>query len=293
MSDIVSSLTNAFTLTFVVTSMFALGLGSTVQGIVEPLKNVRLPLLALAANFIIVPAAAFLLSNILSLDQDLRIGLLIMGSVAGAPITIKAAQIAKGNVQFAGALVVLQVVATVIFLPLVLPRLIPGLQVDTVAIALPLILQVLLPLAAGIFINYRYDEEAVMTQTVMSEISNLSLALMIALNLTNIGEIIGLLGTGSILAALIVIVTGFASGYLLAGPDPANRRTLSIGTAQRNYAAGLTLAAGNFAERPTVLLFLLAASLISMIVVMLVAGEMGRRAAAAQTVASNTVAEEA
>ena len=39
MSEIVSSLTSAFTLAFVVTSMFGLGLGLTIRDIVEPLRN--------------------------------------------------------------------------------------------------------------------------------------------------------------------------------------------------------------------------------------------------------------
>jgi predicted Na+-dependent transporter len=53
---------------------------------------------------------------------------------------------------------------------------------------------------------------------------------------------------------------------------------LAVGTGQRNYAAALTIATGSFADRPTVLVLLLAASLISMIVIMLIAGEMGKRA---------------
>lgn len=277
MSEVVSSLTSAFTLAFVITSMFALGLGSTVRGIIQPLTNLRLLLMSLVANFVIVPIVALLFSRLLSLDQDLAIGILIMGSVAGAPLTIKAAQIAKGDMPFAGALVVLQVVATVIYLPLVLPLLIPGIEVDTVAIALPLVIEILLPLAAGLLMNYRYDEEAEMTRTVMGDIANLSLALMLALNLANIGQVLSLLGTGAILAILLVVATGLVAGYILGGPAGATRRTLSVGTAQRNFAAALTLAIGNFADRPSVLLLLLTASLINIIFVMLAAGEFGRR----------------
>jgi BASS family bile acid:Na+ symporter len=280
MSEIVSSLTSAFTLAFVVTSMFGLGLGLTVQQIVEPLKNVRLVIMALLANFVIVPAVAYLLARILPLAQDLQIGLLLFSVVAGAPLSIKATQIANGDMRFAVGLIALQVVATVIYLPLTLPLLIPGVAVDAVAVAMPLILQILLPLAFGLLMNARYDQEAEMTRPIMSEISNISLALMLVLNLGNVGSVLGLLGTGAILAVLLLIAAGFAAGYLLGGPNASTRRALAIGTGQRNFAAAFVIGGGKFPERPTVLLLLLAASLISMVIILPLAGELGKRSRA-------------
>ena len=287
MSEIVGSLTSAFTLAFVVTSMFGLGLGLTVRQIAEPLGNVRLVLLALVANFVIVPGVAYALTRLLPLalpfNQDLQIGLVLFSAVAGAPLTIKLAQIARGNVVFAVSLVVLQVVVTVVYLPLFLPLVIPGIRVDAVAIATPLVLQILVPLALGLVMNARYDDEAEMTRPIMSEIANISLALMLVLNLGNIGSVLGLFGTGTLTGVVLLLAAGVGSGYLLPGIDVATRRVLALGTAQRNFAAAFVIAGGNFADRPAVFLTVLAASLISIIVLMLVAGEFGRRAKSATT----------
>jgi BASS family bile acid:Na+ symporter len=280
MTEVVRDLTNAFTLAFVVTSMFSLGLSTTIQELLAPFKNVRLLLLALLANFVIVPLVAFALTRILPLDQDLQTGILLLGMVAGAPFAIKATQIAKGDVTLAGSLVVLLVVVTVIYLPLVLPLLLPGVQVDAVAVALPLIIQILLPLAAGLLMNYRYDEEAVMTRPIMGEIANISLALMLVLNLANVGEVLGFLGTGAILAVVLVVMCGLAAGYFLGGAASSSRRTLAIATSQRNYAAALVIANGNFSDRPTVIILLLAASLISMILLVPIVGEFSKRSPA-------------
>ena len=293
MNEVISSLTSAFTLAFVITSMFGLGLSMTIRDIIQPLTNVRLVLMALLANFVIIPALAFILTRVLSLEQDLAIALVLLGTVAGAPLTIRASQIARGDMHFAGALVILQVLVTVVYLPFVLPLLIPGIEVDTVAIAMQLIVQVLLPLAAGLLMNYRYDEEAEMTRPLMTEISNISLAVMIVLILGNIGQVIGFIGTGSILAVLAVVVVGFVVGYVLGGSEVATKRVLSIGTAQRNYAAALVIATDNFADQPNVLLLLLAASLISIILAMIVAGEFGRRAKASEVPAVEKVPDKA
>lgn len=278
MSEIVGSLNSAFTLAFVVTSMFGLGLGLTLKDLLAPLKNVRLVVVSLGINFILIPALAWGLTRLLPLSPDLQVGLLLMSAVAGAPLVIKASQLARGDVIAAGSLVTLQVVATVIYLPFALPLLIPGVAVDAVAIAMPLFLPILLPLGAGLLMNARYDEEADMTRPIMAEISNISLAMMLVLNLGNVPQVLALIGTGAIAGTLTIIFAGLAAGYLLGGPDAGIRKTLAIGSAQRNYAAAFVIAQGSFADRPDVFLMLLTASLVSMVVVLVVGGEFGRHA---------------
>lgn len=278
MIEIINSLNGAFTLAFVVTSMFGLGLALTAKDLFAPLRNVRLLAAALIVNFIIVPGAAWLLTRILPLEPDLQVGLILMSAVAGAPLAVKAAQIARGDVAAAGSLVALQVVVTVVYLPFALPILAPGVAVDTVAIAMPLLLQILAPLAAGMVMNARYGPEARMTRPIMMEISNISLALMLVLNLGNIPQVMGLVGTGAIAGALILIFVGLGAGYLLGGPDRSARKTLALGSAQRNFASAFVIAQGSLAHRPDVFLMVLTASLASIVVVLIIAGELGRRA---------------
>jgi len=61
------------------------------------------------------------------------------------PFLPKRAQIARGNLAFAVALMVLLMVITVGYLPLVLPLLLPGVSVNPAKIARSLILLMLLP----------------------------------------------------------------------------------------------------------------------------------------------------
>lgn len=278
MQQIVSSLNRAFTLAFVITSMFGLGLGSTVRGLVAPLRNIRLVVAAVAINVLFLPGFAWILTHLLPLHRDLEIGLIVMSAVAGAPLAIKATQLARGDEAAAGSVVVLLVLVTVFYLPFALSFIIPGLAVDPVAVATPLVLEIVLPLAAGLIMNVRYDEEAQMTRRVMTEISNVSLAVMLVLNLGNVPEVVGLIGTGALASAIAIILAGFAAGYLLGGPDRGTRKAVAFGSAQRNYAAGFVLAQGSFAGQPDVFLMLLTASLLSMVLILVAAGELGRRA---------------
>jgi predicted Na+-dependent transporter len=71
-------------LSFVVSSMLAMGAGLTVSQISEPLRNIRLLVLALLANFVLMPLGALALAKVLSLDNPFAVGLLVLGCAAGA-----------------------------------------------------------------------------------------------------------------------------------------------------------------------------------------------------------------
>ena len=70
---------------FVVSSTLSVGLSLTVGQILAPLKNARLVVLSLAANFVLAPLVALGLWRVLGLDEPLGIGLLLCGLAAGAP----------------------------------------------------------------------------------------------------------------------------------------------------------------------------------------------------------------
>src|SRR6516162_5348332 len=110
-------------LSFVVSSMLAMGTGLTVAQIIEPLRSARLVVLALLANFVLMPLVAFALAKVLWLDEPFAVGLLLLGCAAGAPFLPKLAELAKGNLAFAVGAMVLLMVVTVGYLPIVLPLL--------------------------------------------------------------------------------------------------------------------------------------------------------------------------
>jgi bile acid:Na+ symporter, BASS family len=130
-----------------------MGAGLTVGQIVGALRDARLVLLALLANFALVPLGALALATVLRLDEPLGEGLLLVGASAGAPFLPKLAELAKGNLPFAVGAMVLLTVGTVGYLPLVLPFLLPGVAVDSAKIARSLFLLMLLPLAAGLVLK--------------------------------------------------------------------------------------------------------------------------------------------
>src|SRR5688500_13772545 len=164
--ELVQKATSVFTLIFVLSSMLGMGLGFTVSEIITPLRNVRLVVLSLLANFVLMPLAAVALANLLRLDQPLGVGLLLLGTAAGAPFLPKLAQLARGNLAFGVGLMVLLMVFTVGYLPLVLPVLLPGVSVNPAKIASSLFLLMLLPLAVALAVRAWFAGVAARTKPV-------------------------------------------------------------------------------------------------------------------------------
>ncbi|MEH1921939.1 bile acid:sodium symporter family protein [Nostoc sp.] len=259
-------------LTFIVATMLGTGLRLTVQQIWEPLRNIRLIVLSLVANFVLVPLFVYLLLQIVPLSEPIKDGFIIMAIAAGPPALPKLAQIVKGNVAFSTGLMMLLMFGTIIYMPIALPLVLQGVQVNSWDIAKPLLFLMLSPLAIGLFIKAKFATIASSFQPIVSKISSAGLFLGLAVRLAvHFYEIITLLQTGAILVCAVFIVFSFSVGYLLGGPGIDTQRVLGVGTAQRNFAAALLVGTSNF-DDPNVVSIIMVTSLL-MLVIVLIAGQ--------------------
>jgi BASS family bile acid:Na+ symporter len=269
-------------LTFVVSSMLAVGVSLTVRQIFAPLRNGKLVSLALLANFVLMPLAALGIARLLRLDEPLGIALLLLGAAAGAPFLPKLAGIAKGNLAFAVGLMVLLMVLTVGYMPLVLPLLLKGVSVDPANIARSLVLLMLLPLGVGLLVKAYLNTLADRVRTPLNSLSSLSLALLFLLLLvTNVRNLIDLFGTRGILASILFLLVGVGIGWLFGAPDFGTKGVLALGTAQRNIAAALVVGGKNF-DDPKVLVMVVVVAVVGLVILMPLARVIGARSVVQQ-----------
>ncbi|MCK4724841.1 MAG: bile acid:sodium symporter [Anaerolineales bacterium] len=276
MTEILETLAMLSVLVFVIGSMTSMGLSLKMDQLIAPLKNAKLVILALLANFILIPAIAYLITLVMPLDESVEIGLILLSTAAGAPFLPKLAEVAKGNVAFSVGLMVLLMVVTIIYLPLVLPLLLSGVEVSPWEIARSLILMMLIPLAIGLFINARYEEAAAKIQPTFGQASNIALLVLMVLGLVlNFSSMIALVGSLGILAGIIFIVAALVVGYLLGGSEHGIKNVMGLGTAQRNISAALVVAGQNFDA--DVITYVMVIAIIGLVVLMPAAGELGKR----------------
>ena len=191
---------------------------------------------------------------------------MVLALSAGAPFLILEARGAKANLGLAVGVMTLLMVVTIFFLPLVLPLLLTGVEVDAGAIAKSLIVLMLIPLILGLLVRSNAPDTAQHWMPVMNKIGSLGIMTLLVVGLgLNVSNVIGLIGTGGFLALLLFIAGSLAIGLLLGGRDPGVRNVLGLGTAQRNVSAAIVVTLANFPGTNAVPFVLVASILLPLI----------------------------
>ena len=268
---------------FAVSSMFSVGLAYGVRSIVGPLREVRAVFRALVANFVLVPLFAVAIERIIPIEPPLALGLFLLAASAGAPFLIKLASAARSDLALSAALLLLLVPATVVFLPFYVPLAMahPSLSgltyvpANLLAIGVPLLSTMILPLVVGLVVHATAPRWAARLVPIVGKLATVTLLIVvIATFAANFHEVLRILKTGAIGAALALIGGAFAIGYLMSGRDRGV--VLGLATSQRNIAAAMVVASRSFGD-PDVLVMVTASSIVGLIVLFPIAWLLSRR----------------
>ncbi len=267
MLETLSNLLNIIVLFFAASSMLSVGFSYSIHEIIAPLRNVPEVAKALIANFVLVPILGYLLIHIFQMERPIEIGLILIACAAGAPFLIKLTIAAGTDVALSTSLLALLLPLTIVYMPLVVPIEVPEAKINSMAIATPLVLTMLVPLAIGFLLHAYFPKWTNLLQPVLSKLSSLALILLFAITfIVYYKAILGILGEGIILAAAILIIGAFGIGYLLGGPGIAAKHVLALGTAQRNISAATVVASQGFDDRRTLIVVILS-SLLALILI--------------------------
>lgn len=279
MDAVLAQVLSISTLAFAVSSMLSVGFRYTIQEIITPLRNVRLVIGALVANFVLVPILAYAIMAVFSIGEAREIGLLLVACAAGAPFLVKLAQMAGADLAIASGVLVLLLVITVPYMPIVVPLIAPEADVSAAAIARPLILTMLLPLVVGLIAGRVVPALTSRLLPVLGIVANVALiALLVSTVAANLEEILSVFGTGAILAAILFIAGAFVIGYFLGITGRGTREELALGTAQRNIAAATVVATQSLGDPDTVVMVVVT-SMVTMAILFPTAAALRRRVA--------------
>lgn len=240
-------LPNWLVFAFVVVNMLALGMELTVRKIVEPLRDVPLTVKSLIANFVLVPLTAYLLVTTLHMEHGFALGLILLACSAGDPFVTKLSQSAKGDKAYSLAVMAMLSLVTVLYMPVVVPLLLPGTKVDPIEIAKPLIVLIIVPLLIGLVTRARAARFAEHWAPRLDRLASVLIYAAVGLfAVVHYAEIAASLGSHAILAAVILVASAVVYGYLLGGPDQRHRSDLAVNTAWRGVSAGIAVGIKNF-----------------------------------------------
>jgi BASS family bile acid:Na+ symporter len=261
---------------FVISTMLNVGLTQKPSAIAAHLKNWPFVIKMLFANFLFAPLFMVAALYLVPFEPALKAGLLIFCLGAGAPFLIKLTQTAEHDVSLGAAVMMLLMVVTVIYLPVVLPLVLSGISVDAVAVAKALLLQMLLPIGVGMLIAQFLPNIANRSQRWIGGLGNIAMYAMMAATLIvffpNMREIIG---TGAFLLGLAFVAASFGFGYLAGAGHDHLEDVGGLGTAQRNTAAGVIVAIQNFPD-PNVFVMLTLANILGIVMLLFIAKALSR-----------------
>lgn len=251
---------------FVVSSLFSVGLNLTWQQIVSPLRQIRLIAISLIVNFVVVPILTVVVTRVMSLSEPQAVGLILLGSAAGAPFLPKLIEVTKGDVALSVALMVLLMVVSLVYLPLVLPFLLAGVSVNSLKIAQSLLITMILPLVAGLVVNAWRPLWAARLCSPLNLLSLVCLVVaLVVISAHNFSGLWQLVITRAIPACAILLILSFGAGFAFGGRPGSLRRVLGFGTSARNIPAALIIGGQNF-EHPDVVLMIVLSALIAVVV---------------------------
>ena len=275
MTEILQIVFKVSLLVFIVSSMMSMGLSLTVRQILEPLKNVKLVALSLIVNFILVPLMVYAIISFIPLNEGERTAMLLISIAAGAPFIPKLADIAKGDIPFSIGLMLLLMVVTIFFMPLVVPYMFSGAEVNSWEIAKSLVVTMLLPLVIALIIRAYWEKGAITMKGFFAKLTNIAmLLLIISLVILNTNHLIDKLGY-PLLAILLLLIGSMIIGYYLGGKGKEIRVVSSLGAGQRNISAALLVGTQNF-NNPDITIMLVAVSIFGLFIMLPYAKKMAK-----------------
>ena len=255
MAETLEIILNVSIALFIAGVLFTAGLEVTLEQVLRPLRNAPVVARALIANLILTPLIVYGMSIAFPLERPYMIGVLLYGFAAGAPYTPKLVNVAGGDVPNSIAATMLLTVLTILYMPFVLPFLVPGTEIGVWEIARPLLLQMFVPLVIGLGIRHLSDRAAAKLHRPANIVVNLSLALFLVLALViHRDALFGMIGKGAITSAIVLTLAAFGVGYLLGPGGKKGKVTLGLITTARNIGAAATIATANFGDDPRVLI---------------------------------------
>jgi len=261
---------------FVISTMLNVGLTQKPSDIAGHLKNRPFVLKMLLANFVFAPLLMILALYFAPFDPALKAGLLIFSLGAGAPFLIKLTQTAEHEVALGAAVMMLLMVVTVVYMPVMLPLVLSGVSVDAIAIARSLLLQMLLPIGAGMLVAQLLPALAKKGQPWVGWAGNVAMyAMVVATLIGYFPNLLNIVGTGAFLVGLVFVAAAFGLGYLAGAGKDHLEDIGGLGTAQRNTAAGVIIAIQNFKD-PNVFVMLTLANIVGIVMLLFVARALSR-----------------
>ena len=261
---------------FVVSSMLNVGLTQRPSRILYHLRHWRFLASMVLTNLVVVPALMVFALELVPVADVYAAGLIVFSLAAGAPFLIKLTTTSKNDVALGATVLMVLMAATVVTMPILLPLLVEGAEVDSFAIVRSLLLQMIAPMIVGMLMAQYFRRFDALIQPTVARIGNISLyAVIVTILIGYSPELVNLELWIALAVGLVVLAIGFFVGYMMGDGYEKLKEMGGLGTAQRGTAAAMIVASQNF-DDPRVLVVITILNILALVFLISAAKLMSR-----------------
>lgn len=197
-------------------------------------------------QFLLMPLLAWLLAHVLQLPEQLAVGLILVGCCSGGTASNVICYLAQGNVALSITMTMVSTLVGVVATPLLVGLYIDrAIEVDRLAMLLSIVKMILLPVAAGVSVNFFLAGRIKALEPLLAALSIISIALIIAIIVAVNGPGLASIGMITLLAVALHNSLGLAVAYgcsRLLGLDLRDSRSIAIEVGMQNSGLAVALA---------------------------------------------------
>jgi len=239
-------------------SLVMLGMGLTLK--VSDFKQIlKVPGaigLGAFAQYTVMPLVGWGIAKLLNLDASLAVGLILVACCPGGTASNVIAYLAKANLALSVIMTTVSTLLAIIVTPLLTSELAGAyIPVDAWGIFKTTVQVVLIPVALGVFLNYKFPEKVEKVSLAGPLVAVLAIVFIAGSIVAQSASVVAQYAYQLLLAASLLHVFGFIFGYLLSylfRYDSYISKTVSIETGMQNGGLAAVLAKQNFALNPMV-----------------------------------------
>ncbi len=234
--------------------MFGMGLTLKASDFGDVIKRPKSVIIGCVLQFAIMPFLAYVLSIVFKLSPELTVGVILVGTCPGGTSSNVMTYMSHGDVALS---VCMTSVSTILapFLTPILTQLYVGsaVDVDLLAMFISILKVVMVPILAGLVINYFFKKFSKAMTDIIPMISTIAIVLIVASVVSTSHA--SILGAAKIVFVVVILhnLGGYALGYGCAkmfGFDTTKCRAVSIEVGMQNSGLAVSLAKTAFATMP-------------------------------------------
>lgn len=267
-ADLLSVLTKVS----IVLIVFSTGMSGERGSLGMLLRQPALLLRSLLSMLVLAPLLAVALAVTLELPRAVKIAIVMMAVSPVPPFLPKKAIKAGGSQSYIISLLAMSAIVAIFTAPISLQLMddVFGLSMNipSLEIAKPLLVSVLIPLAAGLIVARVAPKVSANWARIVAGAGSILLVAVVLPQLVSLAPALReLVGDGTLLATAAFALCTLFIGHMLGGPAEENRSVLALCTATRHPFIAITLIQANFATEklavPAVFMALIVTSIAS------------------------------